>query len=75
MHPAIFVIVLVLLSQFGFLWVLIAAPFSIVVRDLFRYVYGRLSDPPTPAGVAPGERVLMPVTRRLMRTGRQVAHG
>jgi predicted PurR-regulated permease PerM len=52
-HPAIFVIVLVLLSQFGFLWVLIAAPLSIVLRDLFRYVYGRLSEPPRPAGVLP----------------------
>ncbi len=78
MHPAIFVIVLVLLSQFGFLWVLIAAPLSIVLRDLFRYVYGRLSDPPAPAGVAPGERAVVPIARRLMRAGRtggQVARG
>ncbi|HEY1298306.1 MAG TPA: AI-2E family transporter [Chloroflexota bacterium] len=75
MHPAIFVIVLVLLSQFGFLWVLVAAPLSIVLRDLFRYVYGRLSDPPAPAGVAPGERVVVPITRRLTRAGREVARG
>jgi predicted PurR-regulated permease PerM len=74
-HPAIFVIVLVLLSQFGFLWVLIAAPLSIVVRDLFRYVYGRLSDPPAPAGIAPGEKKVVAVTRRLTRTRREVAHG
>ena len=75
MHPAVFVIVLVLLSQFGFLWVLIAAPVSIVLRDLFRYVYGRLSDPPAPAGLAPGERPIVPVFRRLTRAGRQVARG
>ena len=67
-HPAVFVIVLVLLSQFGFLWVFLAAPVSIVLRDLFRYVYGRLSEPPRPAGVAPGETAVVPVTRRLMRT-------
>ena len=74
-HPAIFVIVLVLLSQFGFLWVLIAAPLSIVLRDLFRYVYGRLSDPPAPAGIAPGEKRVVAGTRRLTRTRREVAHG
>ena len=67
-HPAVFVIVLVLLSQFGFLWVFLAAPVSIVLRDLFRYVYGRLSEPPRPAGVAPGESAAVPVTRRLVRT-------
>jgi len=74
-HPAIFVIVLVLLSQFGFLWVLIAAPLSIVLRDLFRYAYGRLSDPPAPAGIAPGEKRVVTVTRRLTRPRREVAHG
>jgi predicted PurR-regulated permease PerM len=74
-HPAVFVIVLVLLSQFGFLWVLIAAPLSIVLRDLFRYVYGRLSDPPAPAGVVPGERASVPITRRMMRGGREVVRG
>jgi len=54
-HSAVFVIILVLLSQFGFLWILIAAPLSIVLRDLYVYIYGRVSDPPQPAGVAPGE--------------------
>ena len=76
MHPAMFVIVLVLLSQFGFLWVLIAAPLSIVLRDLFRYAYGRLGDPPAPAGVAPGEvPPRVSVVRRLTRPGREVARG
>jgi predicted PurR-regulated permease PerM len=59
-HPAIFVIILVLMSQFGFVWLLVAAPLSIVIRDLFRYVYGRLGDPPQPAGVVPGDRVRRP---------------
>ncbi|HUM71248.1 MAG TPA: AI-2E family transporter, partial [Chloroflexota bacterium] len=35
-------------------WVLAAAPITAVFRDVFRYVYGRLSDPPLPAGVLPG---------------------
>jgi predicted PurR-regulated permease PerM len=74
-HPAVFVILLVLLSQFGFVWVLLAAPLSIVVRDLFLYAYGRLSEPPRPAGVAPGERAVAPVTPRLLRSSREVAHG
>jgi predicted PurR-regulated permease PerM len=75
MHPAVFVIVLVLLSQFGFLWVLIAAPLSIALRDLFRYVYGRLGDPATPAGVAPGEKPVVPIVRRMARPRREMARG
>jgi hypothetical protein len=74
-HPAIFVILLVLLSQFGFFWVLVAAPLSIVLRDLFVYAYGRLSDPPRPAGVAPGERRTVPLARRQLRAGNEVARG
>jgi predicted PurR-regulated permease PerM len=68
--PAIFVIVLVLLSQFGFLWVLLAAPISIVLRDLFRYVYGRLSQPPRPAGLLPG--VPLPIAPLPLRRGRRI---
>jgi len=52
-HPAILVVLLVLLSQFGFIWVLLGAPLAVSARDLFRYAYGRLSDPPRPAGVMP----------------------
>ncbi len=49
-HPAILMIVLVALSQFGILWAILAAPLSALARDLFRYVYGRFADPPRPAG-------------------------
>jgi hypothetical protein len=38
MHPAVFVIVLVLLSQFGFLWCWSRRQWH-RARDLFRYVY------------------------------------
>jgi hypothetical protein len=36
-------------------WLFLAAPIVSIVRDLFRYAYGRLSDPPRPAGLLPDE--------------------
>jgi predicted PurR-regulated permease PerM len=56
-HPALLILIIVALSQFGFWWILLAAPVTAVLRDLFRYTYGRFSDPPLPAGVLPGERL------------------
>jgi predicted PurR-regulated permease PerM len=56
-HPAVLLVVLVALSQFGFLWILVASPVVAILSDLFRYLYGRLSDPPAPAGVLPGQPV------------------
>jgi predicted PurR-regulated permease PerM len=55
LHPAILVMAITVLSQFGLLWVFVAAPLVAIVRELFRYTYGRVSDPPVPAGVLPGE--------------------
>jgi predicted PurR-regulated permease PerM len=54
-HPAILLVAIVALSQYGFLWVLLAAPVISVVINLFRYLYGRLSEPPRPAGLLPGQ--------------------
>ncbi|MCP4360338.1 MAG: AI-2E family transporter [Chloroflexi bacterium] len=54
-HPALLVMVIVLLSEFGLIWIMFAAPITAVIRDLYRYVYGRVSDPPLPAGALPGE--------------------
>lgn len=72
-HPAVLVMAIVLLSEFGFLWVLIAAPVLAVVRDLVQYIYGRLDDPPRPAGVLPREPipVLTATKPRRRRIGRQ----
>jgi predicted PurR-regulated permease PerM len=53
-HPFILMPTLVIASQFNLLLVILAAPLLVVARDLFRYVYGRLGDPPRPAGVMPG---------------------
>jgi len=53
-HPAILMVVLVVCSQaFGLLGAILSAPLSAMARDLFLYLYGRLSDPPAPAGVLP----------------------
>lgn len=54
-NPALLVLVIVALSQLGVFWLFIAAPVAGITRDLFRYFYGRLSEPPRPAGLLPGE--------------------
>jgi predicted PurR-regulated permease PerM len=53
-HPAVLMPVLVAFSQFNLLLVILAAPLTVMARDLFRYAYGRLGDPPRPAGLLPG---------------------
>jgi predicted PurR-regulated permease PerM len=60
-HPAILVVILVIASQFGLIWLFLGAPIAQITYDLFRYVYGRVSDPPRPAGLMPGEP--LPITR------------
>lgn len=56
-HPVILLVLLVIASQFGLIWLFLGAPLAQIVFDLYRYVYGRLSDPPRPAGILPGESV------------------
>lgn len=55
-HAALLIPGIVVLSQFGLLWTLAAAPLIAIARDLIRYTAGRLEDPPRPAGVLPGDR-------------------
>ena len=55
LHEALVLLVLVMLSEFGFIWVILAPPVAAAARDLFVYIYGRLGDPPRPAGLLPGE--------------------
>ncbi len=53
-HPAVLMVVLVIAGQSaGLLGVILAAPLAAVARDIFRYIYGRLGDPPLPAGQLP----------------------
>jgi predicted PurR-regulated permease PerM len=63
-HPAFVVVAIVALSQFGVLWLFLAAPVVAIARDLFRYVYGRVSEPPRPAGLLPGEPLPVPQEAR-----------
>jgi predicted PurR-regulated permease PerM len=56
-HPALLIPAIVVLSQFGLVWLFAAAPMITIVRDLTRYANARLSDPPGQAGVLPGEFV------------------
>jgi predicted PurR-regulated permease PerM len=55
LHEAIVLLVLVMLSEFGFIWVILAPPVAAAARDMFVYAYGRLDEPPRPAGLLPGE--------------------
>jgi predicted PurR-regulated permease PerM len=54
-HPALLIPAIVVLSQFGLIWLFAAAPAVAVIRDLVRYANARLADPPGLAGVLPGE--------------------
>jgi predicted PurR-regulated permease PerM len=63
LHEAIVLIVLVVLSEFGFIWVILAPPVAAAARDLFLYVYGRFGEPPRPAGLLPGEQPALAAER------------
>jgi predicted PurR-regulated permease PerM len=58
-HPGLLIPAIVVLSEFGLVWLFVSAPVVAIARDLVRYVAGRLADPPRPAGVLPGERSRM----------------
>jgi predicted PurR-regulated permease PerM len=59
-HRAVVIPGVVLLSTIGPLALILSAPILGFLTDLVRYLYGRLSEPPRPAGVLPDE----PVTTR-----------
>ncbi|NJM05029.1 AI-2E family transporter [Candidatus Gracilibacteria bacterium] len=59
-HPAILMVLLIVMSQFGFIWIVLAGPIAATARDLFLYIYGRFDEPPRPAGMLPDERISMP---------------
>jgi len=50
LHPAVLMVLLVICSQaFGLLGAILAAPASAAARDIFNYLYRRLSPPEAPA--------------------------
>lgn len=56
LHPALFIVLLVIGGEaFGIVGMILTAPVSAIVRDVFIYLHGRLSEPPWPAGLLPGE--------------------
>jgi predicted PurR-regulated permease PerM len=54
-HPIVLIPGIIALSQLGLVWLLLSAPILAFAADLIRYVHGRLSEPPRPAGILPGE--------------------
>jgi predicted PurR-regulated permease PerM len=56
-HPALLVMAIVALSEFGWFWIILAAPLIVIIRDLFAYTFGRISDPARPAGILPGTTI------------------
>ena len=66
-HPGLLIPAIVVLSQFGGLWLLAAAPIVAILRDMTRYIAGRLGDPPAPANVLPGERAPSTAAARAAR--------
>jgi predicted PurR-regulated permease PerM len=54
-HVAVMALLAIMLSQIGLVYALLSVPIIVMSRDLFRYAYGRLSDPPRPAGLLPDD--------------------
>jgi predicted PurR-regulated permease PerM len=54
-HNAVMALLAIMLSQIGFVYAALSVPIIILSRDIFRYVYGRLNDPPRPAGLLPDD--------------------
>ncbi|MCO5194605.1 MAG: AI-2E family transporter [Anaerolineae bacterium] len=69
LHPALIVMAIVALSEFGILWILLAAPIIVVIRDLLTYTYGRIGDPARPAGILPNDTAADARRGSLIMTG------
>ena len=71
-HAAVMALLAIMLSQIGLVYALLSVPIIVLSRDIFRYVYGRLGEPPRPAGllpddprpIAPPEQQVLIVTRK-----------
>jgi predicted PurR-regulated permease PerM len=55
-RPAIALPAFAVISQIGIVWLLLSAPILVIARNTVAYLRGRLSEPPRPAGVLPGQR-------------------
>ena len=71
-HAAVMALLAIMLSQIGFVYALLSVPIIVLSRDLFRYVYGRLGDPPRPAGLLPDDaRPIAPPEQQVLITTRK----
>jgi predicted PurR-regulated permease PerM len=71
-HAAVMALLAIMLSQIGFVYALLSVPIIVLSRDIFRYVYGRLSDPPRPAGLLPDDpRPIAPPEQQVLVTLRK----
>lgn len=61
-HPAIVMMLVIVLAPLGLLWLIIAVPAVAIIRDVYLYTYGRLSKPPLPAGQLTQPSVSQPTT-------------
>jgi len=55
-RPAIALPAFAVISQIGLVWLLLSAPILVIARNSVAYLRGRMSEPPRPAGVLPGQR-------------------
>jgi hypothetical protein len=74
-HRAILIPGVVVLSQVGPLALLLSAPILAFGSDLVRYLHGRWSEPPRPAGVLPGEPAPKPVPATAVAAAGRVPPG
>jgi len=71
-HNAVMALLAIMLSQIGFIYAALSVPIIILSRDIFRYVYGRLSDPQRPAGLLPDDpRPIAPPEQQVLVTTRK----
>jgi predicted PurR-regulated permease PerM len=73
LNPVVLTLFIAALSQFGLVWILFSAPLMAITRDLLRYAYGRLADPPRPAGLLPGEPLPRGQSVLYLSSGRRAA--
>jgi predicted PurR-regulated permease PerM len=71
-HAAVMALLAIMLSQIGIVYALLSVPIIVLSRDIFRYVYGRLNDPPRPAGLLPDDpRPIAPPEQQVLITTRK----
>ena len=61
LNPGMLLLLITALSPFGIFWMLLSAPLLAIARDLLRYAYGRIADPPDRPGSFRGSRFQKPI--------------